>query len=362
MIRVLLTGTVARSIRLCGVLLLGFLVQEASSDDSATRKSVRPARELPFDDIEMGLERTIDPFPFVHSPTTKKLVLVGAEIDAHADQPHVAQVEKGTSSRKARKTAADELPQQHLNQQQRQAVAEVLNSVSVFRRLPAFQCQLDPRVHDYFIQHPDVAASIWRAMAISCLQMTQQHASQYNIDTLDGTTGVVQVLYQSRESCLVQCDGMFKSPYLKDAIQAKALMHLKTGFSSDQEGRIYATHQADLFVSFPSQKVETIAKLISPVSNSIIDRNFQEISLFIHVMWLAMTKQPGWVEQIAGRLEGVAPQRKEELIKLTAEVYVTNQTELRKRTGLPVSAESVRPARESRPLRSAASPPIDVTR
>ncbi|MGD9855761.1 MAG: hypothetical protein AB7U20_12520 [Planctomycetaceae bacterium] len=360
---IVLTSPIARSVFIGGVLFgLGVPAGKASAEERTLRPSEAPLwRAVPQDVAPAGDADASAPLTLPPSETTQKLVLVGAEIDAEAEEPRVSQLEKGSSSRRHRQAAVDDLPQQNLTPQQRQVVVDVLDSTSVFRRLPAFRCELDPRVHDYFIRYPDVAVSIWRAMAISCLEMTQTNPRQYEIDTRDGTTGVVTVLHQTRESCLVHCEGLFKSPYLKDAIHAKSLMHLKTKFTADRDGRIYATHQADLFVSFPSQKVGTIAKLISPVSNAIIDRNFQEISLFIHVMWLAMTKQPGWVEQIAGRLEGVPPGRSEELITLTAEVYVTAQTNLRKRTGLPVSLETIRPP-SGNPLRSAGTAPIDVTR
>src|SRR5690606_11581966 len=137
--------------------------------------------------------------------------------------------------------------------------------------------------------------------------------------------------------------GMFKSPFLQAPIAARSVMHVRTKFSTDPSGRTFATHQADMFVSFPSQKIETVAKLISPVSNVIVDRNFQEIRLFIHVMWLAMGRQPGWVEQIVGQLDGVTEQQRKELIKLTARVYVDTQTALRRRAGEPVSLDAIRP-------------------
>ncbi len=366
-----LMSPAARRVLVGGVLLTwGNVVQMTAADEPVLRPVSQPALRLasepvlqpvPEDAEAARVETEIIPFLLPHSPTNQKLVLVSAEIDAQAKQPQVSRVEKGSSSRRLRKSAIHDLPQQSMTSQERQIVDDVLDSISVFRRLPVFQCELDPRVHEYFTQHPDVAVSIWRAMAISQLEMTQTDPLHYSIDTRDGTTGVVTVLHQTRESCVIHCDGMFKSPYLKNAIHAKSVIHLKTRFGTDREGRAYATHQADLFVSFPSQKIGTIAKLISPVSNAIIDRNFQEISLFIHVMWQAMTKQPGWVEQIAERLDGVPEARKDELRRLTADVYVTAQTNLHKRAGVQVPLERNGPPTE-RPTRTTATRPIDVTR
>ncbi len=316
--------------------------------DSPLRSTTDPVL-LPVPESENSTE-AVYRAAMESSSTEETFILTGGTVEGGNGnrqqtvvQPRVTEVKKGSSSRRLRKAAVESLPMPQLHPQHRQAANAILDDMSLFRQLPAFQCELDPRVHDYFTKHPDVAVSIWRAMAISNLHMTQRNGVQYDLDTRDGTTGTVTVLHHSRESCLVLCNGMFKSPYLKNAIHAKSLMHLRTNVANSPDGRTYITHQAELFVSFPSQGVGTVARLISPVSNSIIDRNFQEICLFIHVMWQAMQQQPGWVEQIAGRLDGVQPARKDELIKLTADVYVTGRTDAYRRSGQPISLEVIRP-------------------
>lgn len=263
--------------------------------------------------------------------------------DSSPERPRVELVEDGTSSRRSRREAVEAMRLDRLPWQNRQLVQEIVDEVSIFRRLPSFRCEVAPDVHDYFVHHPEVAVSIWRAMGISQLKMWQTGDWSYEMDTRDGTTGSINVLYRARESCLILCRGMFKSPYLQNTIAARAVMHLRTSFSEGEDGRRYATHHADMFVAFPSQKVETVARLISPLSNVIIDRNFQEISLFLHVMWLAMGRQPGWVEQIAGDLDGISDGQRDRLIKLTAQVYVQTQSAIQRRAGQAVTLDRIRP-------------------
>ena len=291
---------------------------------------------------ETPIERPL----FTSDAEHNKLILTAGTSSSEASpnaRPQIQVVDKGTSSRRTKRTAVEDLALHRLPIQNRRYAESIVDGVSVFRRLPAYRCEVDPRVHDYFTHHPDVAVSMWRAMGVSQLQMWKTSDWSYGMDTKDGTSGTIQVLYRSRESCLIVCQGMFKSPYLQKAIAAKSLIHLRTRFSKDQSGGTLATHQADMFVAFPSQKVETVAKLVSPVSNVIIDRNFQEISLFIHVMGLAMGRQPGWVEKLAGDLDGIEEDDRSKLVKLTAEVYVDTQTALRRQRGEPVTLEAIRP-------------------
>lgn len=235
---------------------------------------------------------------------------------------HVRVLRKGTSSKASRKTAADRIPMNLLTEENRRRVRTVLQSTGVYRELPTLDFEVEPAVYEFFRSHPDVAVSIWRAMKISQFQMHQTGREEYEADAGDGSTGIITVLYLSGAHSVVMCEGMYKSPFLAKPIKATALMHVETVYEERADKKTYARHNGHLFVSFPSQTVDTAAKLISPVSNMIIDRNFQEVSMFLHMMSLAMARQPGWVEQLAGQLEGVLGVRKQQLLDVTAKVYV----------------------------------------
>lgn len=258
-----------------------------------------------------------------------------------ASQPIVATlVRGGESGRRVRNEAIEQLPMGSLTPTDQEQVQQILKDLSLFRRLPTLQIDVDRRAYEYFTDHPDVAVSIWRALQISSVQMKEVNAMQYQTDTRDGTVGMVQVLLRSPQSYLVLCHGQLQSPGMPRPIQARALMHLQPRF--DQQGKV--VHHLDMFVCFPSQTIETIAKLTSPVSFRIADRNFEEVTLFVALMSSAMSRQPGWVEQTAGKLEGVAPQRPQELLQVTASVYVDAERKRLTALGQPVTIESILPA------------------
>jgi hypothetical protein len=235
---------------------------------------------------------------------------------------HVKVIRKGSSAKSARKAAADRIPLDQLTEEHRRRVRTVLQSTGVFRELPTLDFEVEPAVYEFFRAHPDVAVSIWRAMKISQFQMYQTGKEEFEADAGDGSTGIITVMCNHGEHSVVMCEGVYKSPFLSKPIQATALMHIETSYEARADKKTYVRHTGHLFVSFPSQTVDTAAKLISPVSNMIIDRNFQEVSMFLHMMTLAMARQPGWVEQIAGQLEGVLGVRKQQLLDVTAKVYV----------------------------------------
>ncbi len=238
---------------------------------------------------------------------------------------------KGTSSDKVKKTALSELPLDKLSPESQARVQSLLNEVGYFRRLPTTVFAADPEVYQFFIRYPDVAVSIWRVMGISEMKMWQTGTNEYEGDSGDGSSGIIDVLYRSPEENLLICEGQYQSPLLKKPLKARSLVLLKTTFFKESDGTIYVTHRADMYVAFPSQTVETVAKVLSPLTGSMADRTFTEMSLFLRMMSLAMTRRPNWVAQISNQMEGVPEVRRQQLRQVTSQVHNAE----RKRQGLP---------------------------
>ena len=237
-------------------------------------------------------------------------------------------VTPGNSSSASRKKAIADIPVEKVAADFRPKVDEVLKSVSLFRRMPTLSFASDPDVYHFFITHPDVAVSIWRVMEISSFEMWQVGALSYEADSHDGSLGAIEVLHSSPERHLVLCEGSFKSPILPKPIKARALLHLQPTFRKGDDGQTIVTHTIDLFVSFPSQPVDITAKLISPVSHAMADRNFREVSTWCAMMNMAMCQQPGWIEQLAQKMEGVLDVRRNQFLKLAAQTFVENRKRL----------------------------------
>jgi hypothetical protein len=283
-----------------------------------------------------------------------EVIQAGAKLlgkGAKAEPPHKELTEaepRGTSSHSAKKAALAALPLDQLSPEHRQRVNALLKSASFFRRLPKVTFSIEPEVYTYFISHPDVAVSIWRAMKISKLQMWQTGRFDYEADAGDGSTGALQVLYSGPEKSLVACDGIYKSPMFAKPIEARSLLLLQTSFFREADGTIYVTHRADLFVEFPSQTIDVVAKIFSPLTVSMTDRTFAEISVFLKMMSLAMSGRPDWVEQIAAKMEGIPEIRKSQVLELTDQVHTAAQKRslerIAEKEGLKSGARETRPA------------------
>lgn len=251
--------------------------------------------------------------------------LIASPESEYSDRKILRVLQKGTSGRTARQAGIEQLPLEDMTEENRKNADEILEHVSMIRELPMLQFDVEPAVYHYFTQHPEVAVSIWRVLEISKFQMQQTNADEYLAETSDGTSGRIRVLYRGNNQQVIICRGVYKSPLIRKPLQADAMIHLKTRFLKAEDGQTQARHRAWMYVSFSSKTVGTAAKLISPVSNLIIDRNFQEISLFLNLMSMSMARKPGWVENIASKLEGVKNTRRKELLDLTKNVYISSR-------------------------------------
>jgi hypothetical protein len=220
----------------------------------------------------------------------------------------------------------------------------------MFRRLPTLTFEADPDVYQYFIRNPDVTVATWRAMEISKFQLKSAAGNCFDADAGDGSVGRIEILKQTPSETLIHCDGAFKSPLLPKPITARAVMRLQTSFAKEPDGRVVTTHSGDVFVEFPSQAVETVARVISPVSHSIADRNFKQISLFVHLMTQAMAKHPGWIENIGNKMDGITAVQRQQFLEVSARSHVLARKRLAAQAGKPLQLEEIlSPFRMSEP-------------
>jgi hypothetical protein len=278
-------------------------------------------------------------------PMTGVMMVTFAVVACHCHPARASQLQElavragvhviaaGTSTDKVEQSARNSIPLNRLTSAGRQRVAAVLDNTSQYRRLPEVRYAVDGPMYRYLVQHPDVAVSTWRALGISRFKMWQTGTLEYEAEAGDGSEGIADILYRDRNHCLFICAGKYHNPLLPKAIEAAALVWFQYSFTRDVNG-VESVHQtADVFVTFPSQGISTIAKVLSPVTNALLDRNLYEVTLYACMMSRAVSDEPEWVVQLARQLDGVLPSRPGELIAI-AQMQRKRRNAVRPRRGV----------------------------
>ena len=146
--------------------------------------------------------------------------------------------------------------------------------------------------------------------------MWQTGPQEFEAQAIDGSEGLVDILYQDHNQMLFICEGNYHNVLLPKPLEASALVWFRMSCAPGTEGTQTVTQLADVYVRFPSTGVSAVAKMLTPVTNSLMDRNLFEVSLYGSMMSRAVRDEPEWVVQVAEQLEGVLPQRKGELVSV----------------------------------------------
>jgi hypothetical protein len=223
---------------------------------------------------------------------------------------------EGESSADSQKKTAQSIPLSQLTPANRQRAQKIIDSCSQYRRLPSLQYSIDEPMYRYLLQHPDVAVSTWRVMGISRFEMWQTGPKEYEAKAVDGSEGIADILYQDAGQMLFICEGNYHNVLLPRPLEASALIWFRAQYAPNQEGTHVVTQRADVFVRFPSAGFSTVAKMLTPVTNGMMDRNLFEVSLYSSMMSRAVRDEPEWVVHVADQMDGVLPQRRGELIDI----------------------------------------------
>ncbi len=243
----------------------------------------------------------------------------------------------GESSAGAEDQARSSMPLEGMTQENRQRAEQIIKEHSQFRRLPTLQYTIDEPMYRYLLKHPDVAVSTWRVMGISRFEMWQTGDMEYEAQAIDGSEGVADILYRDDNQMVFVCQGRYHNPLLPRPMEASALIWFRAVYTPNAEGTHVVTQKADVFVRFPSSSVSVIAKILTPVLHSLMDRNLFEISLYGSMMSRAVRDEPQWVVQVAQQMEGVLPQRKGELIEVARKPRNVNRNRKLGRFTMPAA-------------------------
>jgi hypothetical protein len=272
---------------------------------------------------------------FVHSYAS------GADPAKAKEELKVDVIQKGDSSRATLRAAIAELPLDAIRAADADRARLILKNRTMFRRLPKIAVDADPAVYEYFLTRPEAAVSIWRILKISKFELTPTGRAKWMGKAQDGSKGNIHMVFATARQQLLICEGEYKSPLLPKPIRANALMHMRTKVKQNPDGSPKLVHDLDLFVELPSQAVDTVAKVIAPVSYMVADRNFKELSLFVKFMSVSISRQPGWVERLIQRMTVLDAEEKEELLQIVAKVYVAGRKrEVQKAVGEKNSTSS----------------------
>jgi len=255
---------------------------------------------------------------------TRRALLKGlssaALVACIAPRTTFAEAGKASTSHESYQDAVEGLPLDELRDDMRDKLMKVVESPSLYRRLPVEVIDCDQDLYLFLIRYPEVVVNMWQLMGITKVRL--KRVAPFELDAVDGagTVSNVELVYGTREKHIIYGSGYYEGPLLRKRVNGECVLFLRSGYKISPSGRTLISSKLDVFVALENVGAEFVAKTLHPLVGKTADHNFSETTRFIaQVSQQAEINQPG-MQRLAKRLDSIADETREQFSAVTTTV------------------------------------------
>ncbi len=221
-----------------------------------------------------------------------------------------------TNAPAAMREVSKTIPWNRLSNPAKEKVQAVLSGKPIYRRLPQQSAFCEPVMYDFLLDHPDVVVAMWEKLGVTQISLKEMgRPGLYQLKESVGSVGVIEVLYKTRNYCLVYSKGSYTGPLLPRPVEGEAILVLQSTFEQDEDGDPYVVSQLDAFVNVKNFGVDMFAKLFAPMLGKIADNNFEQTVAFIGNVSEAAQSNPEVIKRLALRLETIPKEVRDDFVR-----------------------------------------------
>ncbi len=207
----------------------------------------------------------------------------------------------------------------------------VVKNATIYRRMPTRVIDCDPAVFNFLGQHPEVVTELWKMMGVCNLELQRVGPDTYHATDAAGTSGKMQYLAttwqeDAQNAALVYCEGSYQGAPLPHEVSARSVMLLRSGSTTETNGRPYVTARLDSFILVERLGAELVAKTIQPLLVRTADHNFVETMKFVGTFSQTAEKNPAGMQRLAAKLVKLDDPTRVDMVKLCSMVAARYQT------------------------------------
>ena len=228
---------------------------------------------------------------------------------------------RGSTSRKSRRDAVSAIPFDKIKRAKRRQIQSIVDSASVYRRLPVTSISTDPDLHLFLVRHPEVVVDIWRLMGVS--RMKASRVGQYLLRADDGagTSSDIELVYGTSNCHVYLARGVYDGPLLMRKLSGSCVILLQTDYQRGADGQPHATSRLDIFMKVDNAAAGFIAKTVHPLFGTTADHNFVESMKFLEKLCDTTKENGPGVQGMAQRLTNVQPEIRQNFSDVVGTVF-----------------------------------------
>lgn len=160
--------------------------------------------------------------------------------------------DSGESDRATRDAAIRSLPTERLTAEANRTIQSIVQSPTIYRRLPTQAIDCDRDMFIFLARNPEVLVGMWDLMGITNVQI--RRTGPYKMEAVDGsgTTCQVDLVYGDPNLHIFVATGHYDGKLVAKPIEGSGVFILSSRYSESAEGRTTVTGTIDCFLQLDS--------------------------------------------------------------------------------------------------------------
>jgi hypothetical protein len=199
---------------------------------------------------------------------------------------------------------ATQVPLDEIPAEQRDKVRKVVEhpTLCTHGTPEAFNCQ--PALYQWFLDHPDRAALVWRRLGAKCVEMTDRGNGRFGWTDKKGSDVHWDTVYRGPRMRVWHAEGQVRPGPLLPLVPVEAVVVLRFSESRDLDGKPVMRHQADLLVHTDSKTAALAARLLGASAPHMAEQYVAQLQMFFSALPWYLNQHP---DRAASLLAGVLP-------------------------------------------------------
>ncbi len=218
-----------------------------------------------------------------------------------------ANTPSGSADQRYRNEALRSIPFRQLNANVQAKLKPVLNSPTLYRRMPSQTIECDPDMFVFLVRHPEVTVNIWEKMKITEATVTRTGAYTAKASDGVGTITNVELIYGTPNMHIVFADGVYEGPMFRRKMTGKCVLILRSTYGRDKNNAPTVTSSLDVFMRLDNVGAGLLAKTMFPMLARTADFNFIQTAGFVSKIHKSAEANGPGMERLAASLDKVLP-------------------------------------------------------
>jgi hypothetical protein len=239
-----------------------------------------------------------------------------------------ATIVKASTSRDDRVEAMREIPYDQLTAEARERIKKVVDSPSMFRRMPVNVVDCDPKMYRFLVRYPEVVVNIWQLMGITKVDTTRVGPFLINASDGVGTVTNIELVYGSQDTHVLYCEGHYEGPLFRKPLTGRCVLLLRSGYQQTEQQDWQITSRMDVFLQVDNMAVDAVTRTLHPLLGKSADLNFVQSTEFLERISTTTEENGPGMRRLAERLDKVQPEIRQEFAELAAEIHEQAQARM----------------------------------